>query len=233
VTDTFGVPVTSTSCKDQVEVVLSFAKCAAAPGAIRSLKFEAFNQQWLKLAGPEAHQLMAAAAAWQQAQLQAYIQQLHTQQQQDATATPFSTMLPQQEYDKGSASMRQQQQRRDAMSGYHCGQQQQLEGQYAGGYQGGGGAQGYSPYAFDDALNGYFAQQQQHQQQQEREEEEQGGRQLQWVGSTAGGVGAEVEGSAAVARSSSMGRTSIVTAGGQCMVLDFDAFVSEAGTAGQ
>jgi hypothetical protein len=210
--------------------VVSFAQCAAAPGAIRSLKFEAFNQQWLKLAGPEAHQLMAAAAAWQQAQLQAYIQQLHTQQQQDAAATPFNTLLPQQEYDKGSASMRQQQQRRDAMSGYHCGQQQQPEGQYAGVYQGGGRAHGYSPYADDDTLNGYFAQQQQ-QHQQEREEEEQGGRQLQWVESTAGGVGADAEGGAAVARSSSMGRTSIVTAGGQCMVLDFDAFVSEAGGA--
>ncbi|WIA24018.1 hypothetical protein OEZ85_013641 [Tetradesmus obliquus] len=49
----------------------------AAAGTIRSLKFEAHNQEWLQLAGPEAHAIMAAAAAaaagaagpgWQQQQ---------------------------------------------------------------------------------------------------------------------------------------------------------------------
>jgi hypothetical protein len=32
-------------------------------GTIRSLKFEAHNQEWLQLAGPEAHATMATAAA--------------------------------------------------------------------------------------------------------------------------------------------------------------------------
>ncbi|WIA44518.1 hypothetical protein OEZ86_007257 [Tetradesmus obliquus] len=49
----------------------------AAAGTIRSLKFEAHNQEWLQLAGPEAHAIMAAAAVaaaaaawpgWQQQQ---------------------------------------------------------------------------------------------------------------------------------------------------------------------
>lgn len=49
-------------------------------GTIRSLKFEAHNQDWLQLAGPEAHAVMAAAAGaeWQQHEQQQR-QQLHVQ----------------------------------------------------------------------------------------------------------------------------------------------------------
>jgi hypothetical protein len=216
-------------------------------GAIRSLKFESFNQEWLKLAGPEAHQLMAAAAAWQQQQLQAYIQQLHNhhhQQQEDTdpAATPFNTFVR-----GGAQQQQQQQQRRDAMNGYgFCAdeeQQQQAGGgaqRYGQGleqYDFGGGQQAMGQ--FDGAVHGpplgygcfgeagdedaYFKQQLQQQQEQEQQ-------QLQWVSSpavAAGGGQQEGEGGC-MGRSSSMGaRASMVTAAGQCMVLDFDAFVAE------
>lgn len=190
---------------------------------------------------------MAAAAAWQQQQLQAYIQQLHShnhqQQDMDPTATPFNTFV------RGGAQQ-QQQQRRDAMSGYgFCPEEQQqaAAGQHGQGleqYDFGGGQQVMGQ--FDGAVHGpplaygCFGEageedasyEQQQQQQQEREQQ-----QLQWVSSAAvpagGGAGGqqEVEGGC-MGRSSSMGRASMVTAAGQCMVLDFDAFVADSQTPG-
>lgn len=194
---------------------------------------------------------MAAAAAWQQQQLQAYIQQLHNhyhhqqqQQDMDPTATPFNTFVR-------GGTHRQQQQRRDAMNGYgFCPEEQQqaATGQYGQGleqYDFGGGQQAMGQ--FDGAVHGpppaygccgeageedaSYKQQQQQQQQHEREQQ-----QLQWVSSAAvPGVGAggpqEVE-RGCMGRSSSMGRASMVTAAGQCMVLDFDAFVADLQTPG-
>jgi hypothetical protein len=200
--------------KHAMRLQLCVAHDPASPaGAIRSLKFEAFNHEWLKMAGPEAHQLMAAAAAWQQQQLQTYIQQLHQQQQAESGATPFNTLS------KDPAQQQQQRQRREGLSGYYYEQQQLSEepvAQYAGGYM--SGAEQHERYEEE----GSDAQQQQ-------------GQQLQWMQWPAGGgddegYGAQ-EGQAAACRSSSITRPSMVSAAGQCMVLDFDAFISDAGAA--
>jgi hypothetical protein len=48
-------------------------------GTIRSLKFEAHNQEWLQLAGPEAQAIMAAAAAAAAASGPGWQQQEHQQ----------------------------------------------------------------------------------------------------------------------------------------------------------
>lgn len=185
--------------------------CLCCTGVIRSLKFEAFNQEWLKLAGPEAHQLMAAAASWQQQQLQLYIQQQQAGQL-GAASTPCNTLMQPQQGDMDLLSYQQQQQpRRGATDGYSYEQQ---------GHSGDYGAE----QTWEDYHGGSHQQQQQDV-----------GQQLQWMswpqsGDAECGDGASGDEQTGLL-GSSIARPSIVKAGGQCMVLDFDAFVSDSGAA--
>jgi len=159
---------------------------------------------------------MAAAASWQQQQLQLYIQQQQAGQL-GAASTPCNTLMQPQQGDMDLLSFQQQQQqpRRGATDGYFYEQQQ--------GQSGGYGAE----QTLEDCHEGNNQQQQQ---------QPDVGQQLQWMSwpqsgdaecGDDGACGEEQMG----LLGSSIARPSIVKAGGQCMVLDFDAFVSDSGAA--
>lgn len=206
-------------------------------GAIRGLKFEAFNQEWLQMVGgEEAQQIMAKGASQQQQQLQLYIhqQQLQQQLQLEHAATPYSTLAAEEEYEQCSPDEQQQPRRavRRPVNGYFYEQQQQqsdlhvTQQCYPDGFTQ-GQQQPWGFAGFDE------------QQQEEAEQEQQ---QLQWMSWPASGEGEadtqqqggqqlqeEGGGRGSISSCTTITRPSIVTAGGQRMVLDFDAYVSDAG----